>query len=161
MSSEEIITAYSVAVPEKQTQELPGLDKDIKPGVEYTKLEVWDDEGKPSLREYKGSGKLEGKTAIVTGGDSGIGRAAAIAFAREGCSGITIAHLPQELEDAQGAKKQIEEAGAQVNLVSVDLMEEANCKKLVESHLQKFGKLNILVNNASNKSSAKSFKKLI
>lgn len=70
-------------------------------------------------------------------------------FAREGCTAITISHLPQEREDAQGAKKQIEACGAQVNLVECDLMEEASCKKLVESHIQKFGKLNILVNNAS------------
>lgn len=101
------------------------------------------------LLQYYRLNRLKGKTAIITGGDSGIGRAAAIAFAREGCTGITISHLPQEAEDAQRAKAQIEGAGAQVNLVSVDLMEEANCKKLVESHLQKFGKLNILVNNAS------------
>ncbi|KXN88815.1 hypothetical protein AN958_06684 [Leucoagaricus sp. SymC.cos] len=149
MSGEDIITAYSVAVPEKQKQNLPGLDKHLKPGVEYTKLEVWDDEGKPSLREYQGSGKLQGKTVIITGGDSGIGRAAAIMFAREGCEGITISHLSEEHDDAQGAKKQIEDEGVQVNLVSCDLMEEVNCRKLVESHVQKFGKLNILVNNAS------------
>lgn len=70
-------------------------------------------------------------------------------FAREGCTGITISHLPEEHEDAIAAKKQIEESGAQANVVACDLMEEANCRKLVGSHIQKFGKLNILVNNAS------------
>lgn len=57
MSAEDIITAYTVAVPNKQKQELPGQDKDMSPHLEYTKLEVWDDNGKPSLIEYKGSGK--------------------------------------------------------------------------------------------------------
>lgn len=70
-------------------------------------------------------------------------------FAREGCSGITITHLPQEEEDAKEAKRVIEESGASVNLVSVDLMEEGDCKRVVDSHIRKFGKLNILVNNAS------------
>jgi len=57
MSAEDIITAYNVAVPEKQTQSLPGLDKDMSPHLEYTKLEFWDDEGKPKLVEYAGSGR--------------------------------------------------------------------------------------------------------
>ncbi|EKM84088.1 hypothetical protein AGABI1DRAFT_110675 [Agaricus bisporus var. burnettii JB137-S8] len=155
--AENIVTAYSVAVPHKQSQSLPGLDKHMTPGVEYTKLEVWDNEGKPALAEYKGSGKLQNKTAIITGGDSGIGRAAAIMFAREGCSGITVSHLPEEYQDAQDAKSLIEEAGCNVNLFSGDLMEEENCKKLVDSHLQKFGQLNILVNNASKQIICKSF----
>jgi NAD(P)-dependent dehydrogenase (short-subunit alcohol dehydrogenase family) len=93
--------------------------------------------------------RLQDKTAIITGGDSGIGRAAAIMFAREGCTGITISYLPEEHQDAQDAKTQIEQAGSTVNLVPGNLMDEENCKKLVNSHLQRFGKLNILVNNAS------------
>jgi len=93
--------------------------------------------------------RLKNKTAIVTGGDSGIGRSAAIMFAREGMSGITITYLEQETPDAQDAKAQIEAAGAKCNLVCVDLVIEANCKKVVESHIEKFGKLNVLVNNAS------------
>ncbi|TFK41814.1 NAD(P)-binding protein [Crucibulum laeve] len=157
MSAEDIITAYSIAVPEKQEQNLPGLDKHIKPGMEYTKLEVWDDEGKPSLREYQGSGKLQGKTAIVTGGDSGIGRAAAIMFAREGCTGITIGYLPEEEVDAKDAKRLIEESGAKVNLFAADLMEENACKSIVDSHLKAFKKLDILVNNASKQIMCKSF----
>lgn len=149
MGTEDITTAYSVAVPEKQKQELPGLDKHIKPGIEYTKLEVWDDDGKPSLREYQGSGKLQNKTAIITGGDSGIGRAAANMFAREGCTGITIAHLPEEREDAENVKKEIESSGARVNLFPCNLEIEDQCKNLVDNHMQQFGKLNVLVNNAS------------
>ncbi|GLB34561.1 putative KR domain containing protein [Lyophyllum shimeji] len=149
MSTPQVITAYPVAIPHRQRQELPGLDKNMKPGVEHTKLEAWKDDGTPVLVEYKGSGKLEGKTAIITGGDSGIGRAAAIMFAREGCKGITISHLPQEAEDAKDAKAAIEAAGAKVNLVSGDLTVTGQCKALVDSHMKEFGKLNILVNNAS------------
>jgi NAD(P)-dependent dehydrogenase (short-subunit alcohol dehydrogenase family) len=93
--------------------------------------------------------RLDEKTAIITGGDSGIGRAAAIMFAREGCKGITISHLPEEKEDAEGAKASLEKEGAKVNLVPGDLMQEDYCKSLVDSHMQTFGKLNILVNNAS------------
>ncbi|KAF8167300.1 NAD(P)-binding protein [Crassisporium funariophilum] len=157
MSAEDIITAYDVAVPKKQQQPLPGLDKKMSPHLEYTKLEHWDDEGKPSLREYKGSDKLKGKTAIVTGGDSGIGRAAAIMFAREGCSGITITYLPEEEEDVQDAKKMIEDAGAKCNPVKGDLMKEETCKAVVDSHMKAFGKLNILVNNASKQIIEKEF----
>lgn len=93
--------------------------------------------------------RLKGKTAIVTGGDSGIGRAAAIMFAREGCTGITVTYLPEEHEDAKAAKASLEEAGATVNLVSGDLMDEQYCKSVIDSHIKAFGKLNILVNNAS------------
>lgn len=93
--------------------------------------------------------RLKGKTAIITGGDSGIGRTAAIMFAREGCTGLTITHLPEELEDATDAKASLEAAGAEVNLVSGDLEQTHHCKALVDSHLKRFGKLNILVNNAS------------
>ncbi|GLB35857.1 putative KR domain containing protein [Lyophyllum shimeji] len=157
MSAENIVTAYPTAVPHKQKQELPGLDKKLSPGIEYTKLEFWHDDGKPTLVEYKGSGKLQAKTAIVTGGDSGIGRAAALMFAREGCTGITLNYLPQEQEDANDAKAAIEADGAKVNLVSGDLTSTAQCKALVDSHMAKFGKLNILVNNASKQIKCKKF----
>jgi len=162
MSAQEndIITAYSVAVPNKQTQDMPGLDKHMSPGLEYSKQEIWDDEGKPHLREYQGSGKLQGKTAIVTGGDSGIGRAAAIMFAREGCTGITITYLPNEKEDAEEAKRDIEHAGAKANIIEVDLMQERDCQKVVDSHMGAFGKLNILVNNASKQIFCQNFEQI-
>lgn len=150
MSKQDVITAYThVAFPEAQEQDIPGLEKKFKPGVEYSKLEVWDKDGKPSLVEYTGSGKLQGKYALITGSDSGIGRAVAIFFAREGCAGITIAHLPEEREDAKEAKADVEASGAKVNLVAGDLMREENCKALVDSHLKVFGQLDVLVNNAS------------
>ncbi|KAF9466989.1 NAD(P)-binding protein [Collybia nuda] len=160
MSAADIITAYSVAVPDKQKQNLPGLDKHITPGVEYSKLEAWSDEGKPSLYEYAGSGKLTGKTAIITGGDSGIGRATAIMFAREGCKGITVSYLPQEAEDANAAKATLEKEGTTVVLMAGDLMQEDFCKAVVDTHIQKFGKLNILVNNASKQIINKNFEEI-
>ncbi|EGO01497.1 hypothetical protein SERLA73DRAFT_131801 [Serpula lacrymans var. lacrymans S7.3] len=151
MSAKDIVTAYDVAVPEKQTQDQPGLDKYMKPGVEFIRQEVWDNDGKPHLKDYVGSGKLQGKYAIITGGDSGIGRATAIMFAREGAKGITISHLPEEEEDAKHAANAMRKdgGGIEINVVSLNLQHEADCKKLVDSHMQKFGTLNILVNNAS------------
>ena len=86
-----------VDIPE-QKQNLPGLEGNMDPIAEHTRLEKWDDEGKPYLQEYKGSGKLQGKAAIITGGDSGIGRAVALAFVREGAA-VTITYLKQEKEE--------------------------------------------------------------
>ncbi|KAF4618614.1 hypothetical protein D9613_009819 [Agrocybe pediades] len=160
MSAEDIVTAYSVAVPNKQKQDLPGLDKKMSPHIEYTKQEYWDENGKPYLVEYQGAGKLKGKTAIITGGDSGIGRSAAILFAREGVTGITIAYLEEEAEDAKDARKMIEESGARVNLFAGDLMDEQACKNLVDSHLKAFGKLDILVNNASKQIACEKFEEI-
>ncbi|KAJ3500028.1 hypothetical protein NLJ89_g9971 [Agrocybe chaxingu] len=134
MSSQEIITTYPVAAPERQSQSLPGLDKRINPHLEYTKLEVWDDNGKPSLVEHTGPGNLLGKPAIITGGDSGIGRAAAIMFAREGASGITITHLPEEIEDAKDAKKMIEDSGALCNVVLADLGDAKKSWRITSRH---------------------------
>jgi hypothetical protein len=66
-----IMTAYGNYHPQKQKQELPGLDSKMEPLAEHVKVEKWDNEGKPYLEEYKGTGKLDGKRCIVTGGDSG------------------------------------------------------------------------------------------
>jgi len=134
------------------------LDKDIDPGVEYVAQEVWDNEGKPHLRDYVGSGKLEGKYIIITGGDSGIGRAAAIMFAREGAAGITFSYLPEEEEDAKHAANAIKKDGKNIDVLplAINLQHEADCKKLVESHMKKFGALNVLVNNAGKQIMAKS-----
>jgi NAD(P)-dependent dehydrogenase (short-subunit alcohol dehydrogenase family) len=150
MSSEDVITAYkSIAVPEKQSQDLPGLDKKMSPHLEYTKQEYWDDNGKPYLVDYVGSRKLKGKTAVITGGDSGIGRSVAVLFAREGATGITITYLPEEEQDAKDAKKMVEDSGAKCNIVAANLENEGLCKQVIDSHIHAFGKLDILVNNAS------------
>lgn len=93
--------------------------------------------------------RLRGKYAIVTGGDSGIGRAVALLYAIEGLKGITISYLPQEKEDAKKAAEQITKEGCDVNLVEVDLQREEDCRKVVEGHLKVFEHLDVLVNNAS------------
>lgn len=91
------------------------------------------------------SHRLKGNTAIMTG----IGRAAAIMFAREGCSGITITYLPKEEKDAPDAKSSLEQAGSKVNLIPGDLMDVRHCQAVIDGHIKVFGKLDVLVNNAS------------
>ncbi|MDQ1090038.1 SDR family oxidoreductase [Siphonobacter sp. SORGH_AS_1065] len=96
---------------------------------------------------YVGHGKLEGKKAIITGGDSGIGRAVAIAFAREGAD-VLISYLNED-EDAEETAKYIKEAGRKAVLVSGDISEEAHCKAIIEKAVAEFGQIDILVNNAA------------
>ncbi|KAL4920259.1 hypothetical protein BDW62DRAFT_177029 [Aspergillus aurantiobrunneus] len=96
---------------------------------------------------YKAAGKLEGKKAIITGGDSGIGRAIAILYAMEGASSL-ITYLPEEEKDAQETKKRVEEVGQKCYTLAVDLRRKENCRKVVETALQSLGGIDILVNNA-------------
>ncbi|KAJ6585714.1 hypothetical protein B0H19DRAFT_1206924 [Mycena capillaripes] len=148
--SDKPISAYkaSVEVP-AQEQELPGLDKNMAIPAEHSKVEYWDDDGKPYLKEYVGSEKLKGKKAIITGGDSGIGRAVAIFFAREGAD-VTIVYLPEEEPDAKSLEAEItKNTSSKILLIPVDLETPSAAKKVVSSHLERFGKLDILVNNAS------------
>jgi NAD(P)-dependent dehydrogenase (short-subunit alcohol dehydrogenase family) len=100
-------------------------------------------------RTYQGSGKLKGKRALITGGDSGIGAASALLFGREGVSDIVIAYLPEEEEDAQDTKKQVEKEGAKVHLISLDLSKQENCRKLVDFAVEKMNGIDILFNNAA------------
>ena len=96
---------------------------------------------------YKGSGKLSGKVALITGGDSGIGRAVAIAFAREGAD-VLISFLDED-DDAQESVRWVEKAGRKAIAVPGDIGDPAHCEMLVEKTLQTFGRLDILVNNAA------------
>lgn len=96
---------------------------------------------------YKGSGKLTGKIAVITGGDSGIGRAVAIAFAREGAD-VLISYLSEE-EDARETGLWVEKAGRRAVLVPGDLSEPAHCRSIIEKVLSEFGKIDVLVNNAA------------
>lgn len=147
--SDKPVTAYPWKGLKPQDQSGgPGLDTKLTPSANFTQLEFWDESGNASLREYEGRGLLKDKTAIITGGDSGIGRAVAICFAREGAD-ITILYLPEEEEDAQVTKSEIEKAGRTANLIKGNVREEESCRSCVESHVQKFGKLNILVNNSA------------
>jgi NAD(P)-dependent dehydrogenase (short-subunit alcohol dehydrogenase family) len=96
---------------------------------------------------WEGRGRLEGLKALITGGDSGIGRAVAIAFAREGAD-VAINYLPEEQEDAQDVAGWIEKAGRTAVLVPGDLREEQNCRDIVDRAVEGLGGLNVVVNNA-------------
>ena len=98
-------------------------------------------------KDYRGSGKLKNKIALITGGDSGIGRAIAVAFAIEGAS-LAIAYL-NEHEDAQKTKHLVEEVGGECLLMPGDLREIKFCQSIVDKTIKRFGKLHILVNNAA------------
>ena len=125
---------YNILAPEQE--------QDKQPGLEYlmTPKPIFDD---PS---YKGSGKLKGKVAIITGGDSGLGRAAAIAFAKEGAK-LVIPYY-DEHKDALETKMYIESLGGECLLLSGDISDKEFCNKIVSSTLETFGKIDVLVNNA-------------
>ena len=102
---------------------------------------------------YKGSGRLEGKRALITGGDSGIGRAVALAFAREGAD-VLIAYLNEE-QDAQETGRLVEEAGRKAILVAGDIQHSAHCREIVDRAVAELGGIDILVNNAAHQASFK------
>lgn len=128
-------TQYPVLDIPEQRQEEPGLDAKLQPLADH---------GQDS---YVGSGRLTGRKALVTGGDSGIGRAVAIAFAREGAD-VVITYLPAEQPDADETIRWIEAAGRKAVAVPGDLSDEAFCHELVEKAVSELGGLDILVNNA-------------
>jgi NAD(P)-dependent dehydrogenase (short-subunit alcohol dehydrogenase family) len=97
---------------------------------------------------YRGSGRLQGKKAVVTGGDSGIGRAVALALAREGAD-VLIAYLESEDTDAQQTVKLVQDAGRRVVTVPGDLREEPQCQRVIDRAVAEFGQIDILVNNAA------------
>ena len=120
----------------EQSQEKPGLDSNMTPQPRY----------KAPL--YKGSGKLKDKVALITGGDSGIGRAVSVLFAREGAD-VAIVYLPSEQSDAEEAKIAVEAEGRQALLLAGDVTSRSFCEQAVEQTVTRFGKLDILVNNAA------------
>jgi len=107
---------------------------------------------------YRGSGRLAGKKAIITGGDSGIGRAVAIAYAREGAD-LVISYL-DEHEDAEDTKRLVEEAGRKVILVPGDLQDSAHCRSIVEKAVAELGGIDILVNNAAHQATFSSIEEV-
>ena len=100
-----------------------------------------------AVNEYPGSGRLKNKVALITGGDSGIGRAVAILFAKEGAS-IAIGYL-NEHRDAKETMRMVQELDQECIIVAGDLAKEGNCKSLVSKTVKKFGRIDILVNNAA------------
>ena len=97
---------------------------------------------------YRGSHRLDDRVAVITGGDSGIGRAVALAFAREGAD-VVISYLPAEEKDAQQTARLVEDAGRRAVTVAGDLVEEKRCQLLIDRAVQEFGRIDILVNNAA------------
>ncbi|KAJ8102384.1 hypothetical protein POJ06DRAFT_266989 [Lipomyces tetrasporus] len=132
------------AIPEQQ-QERPGLQSHLHPHPIETELPTEDGR----LAQYKASGKLTACNALITGGDSGIGRSIAILFAREG-SNVGIVYLPQEQEDAQATKEIIErDSGRGTELYAGDVKDANFAKTCVDSFARKYGCIDILVNNAA------------
>lgn len=128
-----------------QHQRKPGLQSELEdPKPVSTRLPTEDG----GYQTYKAAGKLEGKRAIITGGDSGIGRAIAILFAMEGASSLII-YLPEEEEDAQETKRRVKEAGRECHCLAIDIRKKENCKKVIDTALQCMGGIDILVNNAA------------
>ena len=119
----------------KQHLAKPGLESELEPRPRY------------QAPEYRGSGKLEGKVAIITGGDSGIGRAVAVLFAREGAD-VAIVYLSED-EDAEETRLAVEGEGRRALLIPGDVTDSSFCELAVETTVRKFGKLDILVNNAA------------
>lgn len=129
------VTAYEQVEPPEQSQPEPGLDSKMMP-----KADLGED-------TYRGTGRLEGRKALITGADSGIGAATAIAFAREGAD-VVMSYLPEEEEDAARIAQLIEKAGQKAVKVPGDLKDSAMCRQLVETAVRELGGLDILVNNA-------------
>jgi NAD(P)-dependent dehydrogenase (short-subunit alcohol dehydrogenase family) len=128
--------------PDTQGKEIPAVGE---PGSTTDQMDAQPDHGEES---YRGSGRLTGKKALITGGDSGIGRAVAIAFAREGAD-VAIVHLPNEEDDARETTKWVEQAGRKAVSIPADIRDEQTCQQLVEQAVQELGGLDVLVNNAA------------
>lgn len=129
------VTRYPSITPPEQDQPEPGLDKELIPRS---------DRGEDS---YQGTGRLVGRRALITGADSGIGAAVAIAFAREGAD-IALSYLPAEEKDAQAIKSIVTQTGQQAFLFPGDLRDKEFCARLVDDAAEKMGGLDALVNNA-------------
>jgi NAD(P)-dependent dehydrogenase (short-subunit alcohol dehydrogenase family) len=131
--------------------EKSGVASLLKPAPVSQHLPSFDANGKPCFKPYKGSGKLEGKYALITGADSGIGRSIATLYALEGVAGITIVYRDErEDADAMYTKTTIEsQSKCKIHLIARDIGYQENCQEILDAHLKTFGKLDILVNNAA------------
>jgi NAD(P)-dependent dehydrogenase (short-subunit alcohol dehydrogenase family) len=131
----------------KQHQDKPGLESKLKPRPRY------------QAEDYRAAGKLANKSALVTGGDSGIGRAVAVLFAREGAD-VAIGHLAAERSDAEETKRLVESQGQRCLLIEGDLTDAAFCDETVERTVKEFGKLDILVSNAAHQNRKRSLEEV-
>jgi NAD(P)-dependent dehydrogenase (short-subunit alcohol dehydrogenase family) len=131
----------------KQHQPQPGLESKLDPRPKY------------QAEAYRAAGKLEGKAALITGGDSGIGRAVAVLFAREGAD-VAINYLEVEQSDAEETRKAVEAEGRRCLLLPGDLRQSTTCDTLVERTVEEYGKLDILVSNAAHQTRKQSLDEL-
>jgi len=131
----------------KQHQDAPGLESALKPRPRYR------------APDYKAAGKLADKVALVTGGDSGIGRAVAVMYAREGAN-VAIAYLPEEQTDAEETRDAIAAHRRQCLLLPGDLRTPGECDRIVEATVAEFGRLDILVSNAAHQARKESLEEL-
>ncbi|MBY3597758.1 SDR family oxidoreductase [Rhizobium bangladeshense] len=136
------MTNYPTPPFPSQKQPMPGFTAQMDPVPDHGE------------KSYHGSERLKGKRAIITGGDSGIGRAVAIAYAREGAD-LLISYLDED-EDADETKRLVEQAGRKAVLVSGDIQDPAHCRQIVETAVKELGGIDILVNNAAHQASFKS-----
>jgi NAD(P)-dependent dehydrogenase (short-subunit alcohol dehydrogenase family) len=120
----------------QQPIEPPGLDSEMTPPADHGE------------QSYQGLGRLRGRVALITGGDSGIGRAVAIAFAREGAD-VLIGYLPSEESDADETCRWVDEAGRRSVKLPGDIQDERHCEQMIARAFEEFGRLDILVNNAA------------
>ncbi|MGO1286825.1 MAG: SDR family oxidoreductase [Brachybacterium sp.] len=141
------VTRFPDITPPKQDQPEPGLDAKLIPGT---------DRGEES---YRGTGRLQGRKALITGADSGIGAAVAIAFAREGAD-VALNYLPQEEEDAQHIAEVIRKEGRTAALLPGDLADADLCRSLVEDAVRELGGLDALVNNAGRQIAVESLEEI-
>jgi NAD(P)-dependent dehydrogenase (short-subunit alcohol dehydrogenase family) len=124
------------SLPPQQQDQQPGIEQEMTPKPEYIR---------PG---YKGSGKLQDKVALITGGDSGIGRAVAVHFAREGAD-VAITYMPHEEQDAYETRQLVEAEGRRCLTLPGDLRDHDYCKSIVSQTVEELGGLNVLVNNAA------------
>ena len=128
--------------PDTEGEQLP------PPGAEESVTPRMGDEPDHGERSYQGTGKLEDRVAIITGGDSGIGRAVAIAYAREGAD-VVLSYLDGEEDDGRRTAELVEQAGRRALTVPADLTSEDACQELVDRTVAEFGRIDVLVNNAA------------
>jgi NAD(P)-dependent dehydrogenase (short-subunit alcohol dehydrogenase family) len=131
----------------RQHQDKPGIESKLRPRPRF------------EAEDYRAAGKLKDKAALITGGDSGIGRAVAVLFAREGAD-VAIAYLPQEQSDAEETRKFIEAEGRQCLMLPGDLTDAAYCDSIVDKTVEAYGRIDVLVSNAAHQNRKESLDEL-